>query len=428
MQAIDVSDANDISIEAIPIEDYKEDTIEDSNREVTPVAFADATAMPLTPSLSENDDLSQDDIPTETRVPAPKIIKPVITLPSKKPPTPTPAQEPPSCFQSQEPGQVAPVETEPLPRLVKTTQNIHDYCQENGMSEDDLLRELQQQGLKNKPRKEKPIGDRDNEAQIVIWQLRRATQANAPATLTAEQWLATLDDFSWKCAYCQEQAYACMDHFTPIGLGGGTAKENCVPSCKICNGKKGPLHPDTVLETSMPKATIDRVRLYLVQHKQASGDVTQAKTVPKRKPRTPVSPKPVPTTDELALTERCREVQARIDELRGFKLNKQGSIINERDVIRRHLAPDPAFTDEQIGAIHAYLVANHWQYKKPLDRGRVGAQVIWDEASNVLHILHTEPGESNGRVQHAQAGYKVDYGDMDAILRGKPTYIPIGRA
>ncbi len=46
------------------------------------------------------------------------------------------------------------------------------------------------------------------------------------------------------CYHCQERFKSeelTMDHLIPIARGGKSTKKNCVPSCKICNTKKGHL-------------------------------------------------------------------------------------------------------------------------------------------------------------------------------------------
>lgn len=69
----------------------------------------------------------------------------------------------------------------------------------------------------------------------------RAKNFGQPATLTLDQWLAVLNHFDRKCAYCQAKPYEVLEHFIPLSVNslGSTAVENCVPSCRGCNVKKG---------------------------------------------------------------------------------------------------------------------------------------------------------------------------------------------
>jgi 5-methylcytosine-specific restriction endonuclease McrA len=55
--------------------------------------------------------------------------------------------------------------------------------------------------------------------------------------LKREQWVETLTHFNNACAYCGS-AYAVIEHFTPVKMGGGTGINNCVPACQICNHRK----------------------------------------------------------------------------------------------------------------------------------------------------------------------------------------------
>src|SRR6266536_1205759 len=56
------------------------------------------------------------------------------------------------------------------------------------------------------------------EARILWSNLSIARTYELPATLTLRQWLATLDYFAWKCAYCQKQSHKIMEHFIPISI------------------------------------------------------------------------------------------------------------------------------------------------------------------------------------------------------------------
>jgi len=65
----------------------------------------------------------------------------------------------------------------------------------------------------------------------------RARALDVSATLTLEEWLAIVDFYGGKCAYC-DQPFAELDHVVPLDKGGGTTKENVVPACKPCNRRK----------------------------------------------------------------------------------------------------------------------------------------------------------------------------------------------
>ncbi len=85
-----------------------------------------------------------------------------------------------------------------------------------------------------------------SEVQRVRTQTLRARLAGAPATLTLKEWLNTLDNFHWHCAYCHG-SFEVMEHYIPLpDPKGGTTAENCVPACHKCNLKKSNKHPDNV--------------------------------------------------------------------------------------------------------------------------------------------------------------------------------------
>jgi 5-methylcytosine-specific restriction endonuclease McrA len=73
---------------------------------------------------------------------------------------------------------------------------------------------------------------------------RRASDLNHPGALTFEQWMITLSDFDYSCAYCGGK-YDVLEHFIPLTFdNSGTTRTNCVPACNRCNSLKGPYHPE----------------------------------------------------------------------------------------------------------------------------------------------------------------------------------------
>jgi len=98
--------------------------------------------------------------------------------------------------------------------------------------------------------------------------LSRTNGTQLVRTLTLPQWIATLDYFRWKCAYCQKEPYQAFEHFIPMSLGGGTTVDNCVPACARCDGTKASKHPDNV--TGIPREDIERVYEFLTNPKIAS--------------------------------------------------------------------------------------------------------------------------------------------------------------
>lgn len=71
---------------------------------------------------------------------------------------------------------------------------------------------------------------------------RRAKQKGFINTLTSQEWLDILENYNYRCAYCDIE-FDCenlpeKEHVIPISKGGNNTKENVVPSCRSCNCKK----------------------------------------------------------------------------------------------------------------------------------------------------------------------------------------------
>ncbi len=67
--------------------------------------------------------------------------------------------------------------------------------------------------------------------------------------LTEDEWLALLDRYQGRCAYCRrpltgrarvgDPSLLVLDHVVPVASGGRHDHRNVVPSCWSCNSKKG---------------------------------------------------------------------------------------------------------------------------------------------------------------------------------------------
>lgn len=68
-------------------------------------------------------------------------------------------------------------------------------------------------------------------------QVQRARTLEADATLTLVDWLMTLEQFDWCCAYCASKPFEVMSHVIPLPRG-GTTPDNCVPACYSCSTGK----------------------------------------------------------------------------------------------------------------------------------------------------------------------------------------------
>ena len=55
---------------------------------------------------------------------------------------------------------------------------------------------------------------------------------------SSQLWIATLEHYKYKCAYCGDREAEQVEHFIPVRLGGNTDPYNCVPTCRKCNNRK----------------------------------------------------------------------------------------------------------------------------------------------------------------------------------------------
>lgn len=86
-------------------------------------------------------------------------------------------------------------------------------------------------------------------------QIRRARLASTVCDLTDHQWLALVNAYGARCAYCTKQAPMQIDHIQAVALGGDHTLRNVVPACKRCNQVKGALP----LPEALQKLNVTRV-------------------------------------------------------------------------------------------------------------------------------------------------------------------------
>lgn len=125
------------------------------------------------------------------------------------------------------------------------------------------------------PERERAVSEerlkKRREEQKVKFHRQRAKDMGLPSSLTPRQWLQTLDDFQWQCAYCRIQAYKILEHFVPLCLGGGTTASNCLPACEICHAYKRDRHPSTLLDHEQLGPAIERLQAYLAGREEEAG-------------------------------------------------------------------------------------------------------------------------------------------------------------
>lgn len=81
--------------------------------------------------------------------------------------------------------------------------------------------------------------------------IRRARVRGLPHTLTLSEWEDIKAFYNYSCAYCGRAWYEIegklvQEHVVPTTQGGGYTKENIVPACRSCNGKKYNKTPEQV--------------------------------------------------------------------------------------------------------------------------------------------------------------------------------------
>jgi 5-methylcytosine-specific restriction endonuclease McrA len=71
---------------------------------------------------------------------------------------------------------------------------------------------------------------------------RRARVANVEVALTFDEWVAILEEYKYRCAYCgrefSRRLRPTQDHKIPLCRGGKHVRDNIVPACMRCNQVK----------------------------------------------------------------------------------------------------------------------------------------------------------------------------------------------
>jgi len=96
------------------------------------------------------------------------------------------------------------------------------------------------------------------EKMAVYNERRRARNAKAEGSFTAEEWQELCEKYSNKCLCCgRDDIPLTVDHVIPISKGGSNNIENCQCLCKPCNSKKHTktidYRPDSIKQTPEEK-------------------------------------------------------------------------------------------------------------------------------------------------------------------------------
>lgn len=73
---------------------------------------------------------------------------------------------------------------------------------------------------------------------------RHKRRAQGGPSFTAAQWREILELWKHSCAYCGATGSLEVEHTIPLARGGTSAKENVVPACHTCNGRKKTMTED----------------------------------------------------------------------------------------------------------------------------------------------------------------------------------------
>lgn len=170
--------------------------------------------------------------------------------------------------------------------------------------------------------------------------LLRAKNAQLPATLTIGQWLATLDYFDWKCAYCLTGPYDVLEHFIPITSDqsspsyGGTTLTNCVPACPSCNLAKQERHS----KSQTIRLAMERVHLYL-ESLSSTSTPTHPIAMPTSQVTSEVASQAVSDSEHMAMGSSA---------VLGCD-HTEGEIHGESQVTKTHISGDGAITQQGAG-------------------------------------------------------------------------------
>ena len=67
---------------------------------------------------------------------------------------------------------------------------------------------------------------------------RRSRELSAEGNHTTEEWIALLQRYEYRCAYCGADGPLEPDHRIPLARGGTNFIENILPACRRCNSRK----------------------------------------------------------------------------------------------------------------------------------------------------------------------------------------------
>jgi 5-methylcytosine-specific restriction endonuclease McrA len=105
---------------------------------------------------------------------------------------------------------------------------------------------------------------------------KRAVELGAAVIdFTVEDWLALLEEFEYRCAYCDADDLAlAIEHRTPLSRGGEHTKANIVPACEPCNMNKANKTEEewTAHRVAQPETDLRAQAAQRVRHRERPPD------------------------------------------------------------------------------------------------------------------------------------------------------------
>jgi len=100
------------------------------------------------------------------------------------------------------------------------------------------MREQYRKSSAGKKCQERYRSQKENKARKAVWFASQRVLPGAIDDLIPEEWLAILDYYRERCAYCKSTEIVGLEHINTLSLGGDNSAYNAVTSCRSCNSSK----------------------------------------------------------------------------------------------------------------------------------------------------------------------------------------------
>lgn len=126
-------------------------------------------------------------------------------------------------------------------RYYENIEEMREYYKKRNKDKDYLRKRREYRKTRKERDKELySIWRKNNTERISTNKQRRYTKMKGlKSDLTHDDWLNTVEYFTYSCAYCGEKSDdLTRDHFIPVTLNGTFTKDNIIPACRSCNSSK----------------------------------------------------------------------------------------------------------------------------------------------------------------------------------------------